>query len=97
MFLRILGNKVQRLLKIKGQENESNNLDNLINVSKPPIFWKERPLVKKQLSIWSLADLKKIISGINDTELLCKKKPQISKVIFFNFFLKICVKANNFS
>jgi len=42
-------------------------------------------------------DLKKIINGINDTELLCKKKPQISKVIFFNFFLKICVKANNFS
>jgi DNA polymerase-3 subunit delta len=97
LLLRILSNKVQRLLNIKEQTNKSNNLDNLINISKPPIFWKERPLVKKQLSIWSLADLKKIINGINDTELLCKKKPQISKVIFFNFFLKICVKANNFS
>jgi DNA polymerase-3 subunit delta len=97
LLLRILSNKVQRLLNIKEQTNKSNNLDNLINVSKPPIFWKERPLVKKQLSIWSLVDLKKIINGINDTELLCKKKPQISKVIFFNFFLKICVKANNFS
>ena len=97
LLLRILSNKVHRLLNIKEQTNKSNNLDNLINVSKPPIFWKERPLVKKQLSIWSLADLKKIINGINNTELLCKKKPQISKVIFFNFFLKICVKANNFS
>ena len=96
LFLRILGNKVQRLLKIKTQENKSSNLDNLINVSKPAIFWKEKPLVKKQLSIWSLDELEKMISGINNTELLCKKNPQISKVIFFNFFLGICTKANNY-
>ena len=97
LLLRILSNKVQRLLNIKEQENKSNNLDNLINVSKPAIFWKEKPLVKKQVSIWSLNDLKKIINGINNIELLCKQKPQMSKVIFFNFFLKICVKASNFS
>jgi len=96
LLLRILSNKVQRLLNIKEQENKSNNLDNLINVSKPAIFWKEKPLVKKQVSIWSLNDLKKIINGINNIELSCKQKPQISKVIFFNFFLKICVKASNF-
>ena len=96
LLLRILSNKVQRLLNIKEQENKSNNLDNLINVSKPAIFWKEKPLVKKQVSIWSLNDLKKIINGINNIELLCKQKPQMSKVIFFNFFLKICVKASNF-
>ena len=97
LFLRILGNKVQRLLKIKGQENESNNLDNLINAIKPAIFWKEKPMVKRQLSIWSLDELKKVISGINNAEYLCKKNPQISKVIFFNFFLEICTKANSYS
>ena len=97
LFLRILGNKVQRLLKIKGQENESNNLDNLINAIKPAIFWKEKPMVKRQLSIWSLDELKKVISSINNTEYLCKKNPQISKVIFFNFFLGICTKANSYS
>ena len=96
-LLRILSNKMQRLLKIKEQENKLNNLDNLSNAYKPAIFWKEKPLVKKQLSIWGLDDLKKIISEINNTELLCKKNPQISKVIFFNFFSKICKKANNFS
>ena len=97
LLLRILSNKVQRLLKIKEQENKSNNLDNLVNTSKPAIFWKEKPLVKKQLSIWSLNNLKKIINGINSTELLCKKNPEISKIIFFDFFSKICTKANNFS
>ena len=97
LLLRILSNKVHRLLKIKEQENKSNNIDNLINISKPPIFWKEKPLVKKQLSIWKLDDLKKMINGINDAELQCKKNPQISNAIFLNFFSEICLKANNYS
>ena len=97
LLLRILSNKIQRLIKIKAKENESNNVDNLINAIKPTVFWKEKPLLKKQLSIWSLNNLKKIIDEINNIELLCKKNPQISKVIFFNFFSKICKKANNFS
>jgi len=97
LLLRILSSKVHRLLKIKEQENKSNNLDNLINTSKPAIFWKEKLLVKKQLSIWNIFDLKKIIDDINNTELLCKKNPQISNSIFFNFFSAICKKANNFS
>ena len=95
LLLRILSNKVQRLLSIKEQTSKSNNIDSLINIIKPPIFWKEKPLVKKQLSIWSLIDLKKIINGINSTELLCKKNPQISKTIFLNFFTKLCKTANN--
>ena len=97
LLLRILSNKVQRLLKIKEQENNSNNIDAIIAVSKPPIFWKEKPIVKKQLSVWTLDELKKVITGINRIELLCKKNPQISKVIFFNFFNEICTKANNYS
>ena len=97
LLLRILSNKIQRLLKIKTEESKSNNVDNLINDVKPAIFWQEKPLVKKQLSIWSLNDLKKIIGEINDIELLCKKNPKISKIIFFNFFSGICKKANNFS
>ena len=97
LLLRILSSKIQRLHKIKEQVNKLNSLDNLINTSKPAIFWKEKPLVKKQVSIWSLDDLKKMISEINNTELLCKKNPQISKFIFFNFFASICKKANNYS
>ena len=97
LLLRILSNKIQRLLKIKAEENKSNNVDGLIRDIKPAIFWQEKPLVKKQLSIWSLNDLKKMIGEINNTELLCKKNPYISKIIFFNFFTSICMKANNFS
>jgi len=82
---------------MKELETNYNSLDRLLNASKPPIFWKEKPMVKKQLTIWSLNDLKMIIREVNDTEVLCKKNPQISKIIFFNFFTKIWKKANNYS
>ena len=96
-LLRILSNKVQRLLKMKGSEKNYNNIDNLINSSKPSIFWKEKPIIKKQLLIWHYNDLKKTIYEINKIEMLCKKNPQISQVIAFKFFNELCKKANSYS
>jgi len=96
-FLRILSNKIQRLFVMKQSEKNYNNLDSLLSATKPPIFWKEKPMVKKQLIIWNLTDLKIAIQEINDTEILCKKNPKISKIIFFNFFSKLCKKANSYS
>jgi len=96
-LLRILSNKIQRLLSIKKKQSSSNNLENLVNDTRPPIFWKEKPVVKKQLSIWKLDDLQSIIKEINDIEILCKKNPQISKIVFFDFFSNICQRASSYS
>jgi len=96
-FLRILSNKIQRLLNMKKVEKNYDNLDNLLSSSKPPIFWKEKPMVKKQLMVWKLDELNNIMSEMSNIEILCKKNPQISKIIFYNFFTNLCKKANSFS
>ena len=97
LVFRILNSKINRLINMKKDEEKYRNLDNLLNSSKPPIFWKEKPLVKKQLNIWNYKDLKKISFQINDVEILCKKNPQISKIVFLKFFTEICNQANNYS
>ncbi len=94
-LLRILSNKIQRLLNIKKMENQHPDLDGLLSSVKPPIFWKDKDVVKKQLKVWNIENLKKIVLEINNIELLCKKNPQISKTIFLNFFTKLCKTANN--
>ena len=95
-LLRILGNKVQRLIKIKVFENDYKNIDELIEESRPIIFWKEKPIIKKQITIWKISDLKNITDKINMIEILCKQKPNLAKIISFNFFSQICLKANNY-
>ena len=96
-LLRILSNKVQRLINLKEQSLEKDNLETVINNARPPIFWQEKNIVKKQLTLWKSIKLKEIINEINQTELLCKKRPQISKIIFFDFFSKLCSRANSYS
>ena len=49
-LLRILSNKIQRLLNMKELESNYNSLDSLLNASKPPIFWKEKSMVKKTIN-----------------------------------------------
>ena len=65
-LLRILFNKIQKLLSIKKLESNTQNIDVLISSFKPTIFWKEKPIIKKQLSIWNQEDLKEIANKINE-------------------------------
>jgi DNA polymerase-3 subunit delta len=97
MLIKLLGNKVRRLLNLVKEKKENQSIDAFISTVKPPIFWKEKPLVKKQLDIWNLIELKKIIYELNNIEVSCKQNPQISSIIFFNYFINLCKKASVYS
>ena len=95
LILRTFSNKLKRLLKIKYQFKNEINLDKIINSYKPPIFWKEKDIVKKQLKIWDLNKIKNLIVKINDIELLVKKYPNSSTNILINFLLEQTAETNN--
>ena len=44
-----------------------------ISKAKPPIFWKDKDLVKQQIKNWKLHQIKKLIYEINEIELKAKK------------------------
>ena len=71
------------------------NIETVISGYKPPIFWKEKEIVKQQLKIWSEKHLRKLINEINNTELLIKKNINISLNILLNFIYKYSKTANN--
>ena len=73
LILRTILNRSKRLLKLKESESETGNIDLTISSFKPPIFWKEKELVKKQIQSWSRNEVKKIIYRVNDLEILIKK------------------------
>ena len=87
LILRTFLNKLKRLRKLRLNLNENNNIDQVINSFKPPIFWKDKNIIKKQIKIWELNDIESFIVDLNNTESLIKKNPQISNQIMNNMIL----------
>ena len=73
LILRTILNRSKRLLKLKENQNQTGNIDLTISSFKPPIFWKEKDAVKKQVQSWSVDEVKNMIYKINDLEILVKK------------------------
>ena len=73
LILRTFLTKAKRLLQLKERHKSNNNIDDVINSFKPPIFWKEKDSVKNQIISWSLNEVKELIFQINDIELTLKK------------------------
>ena len=73
IILRTLLSRSKRLLKLKNMQNVNKSIDDAIAVYKPPIFWKEKDIVKQQMSNWSKDEVKKKIFEISNLEILIKK------------------------
>ena len=86
IIIRTMLKKTKTLLNLILQFKINKDLNITINNSKPPIFWKEKEIVKLQIKAWSLDKVKDLIREINDLELLLKKRP-IKPINFISNFL----------
>ncbi len=86
--------KAKRLIKLKQNMRINKSIDQAILNFKPPIFWKDKELVKKQIKIWTLDKTYKLIDEINKIELNIKKNSINSLKILFDFILATS-KTNN--
>ena len=94
-IIRVFLYKTKRLLKLNENRKMNQNLDIVISNYKPPIFWKEKEIIKHQMKIWSSKNLKRLISEINKTELLMKKNINISINILLDFIFTNSRSINN--
>ena len=86
--------KAKRLIKLNHNMQTHQSIDKAIMNFKPPIFWKDKELVKKQIKIWTLDKTYKLIDEINKIELNIKKNSINSLKILFDFILATS-KTNN--
>ena len=84
LILRTFLQKAKRLLTLYEQD-VNKNYENLINNYSPPIFWKEKPIVKKHLESWSKPKIETLIAKINKLEICLKKNSSIGLMLVFNF------------
>ena len=95
LIIRTFLMKSKRLAKLSNEFKKTKNIDATILSSKPPIFWKEKEVVKHQLRSWSLDEVKKLIYQINEVELLIKRHNNNSISILFDFIIETMSPINS--
>ena len=84
--------KLKKILIFFKNFEENKNIDLTISSAKPPIFWKEKDITKKQIISLSPNKIRKIIYKLNNIELNMKKNIDNSLYLVFDFILSQCSK-----
>ena len=92
---RIFLNKSKKILNLSKEFKKNNNIDLTISSAKPPIFWKDKELVKEQIYNWSPEKIKKLIYELNEVELLIKKNLNNSIKLITDFALEQTSRKTN--
>ena len=86
LIIRTILNKSKRLLKIRSEIDNNKNIDHVLSNFKPPIFWKEKDIIKKQVKLWSSKEIKELIFKINSLEISIKKN-STNSILFVSDFV----------
>jgi DNA polymerase-3 subunit delta len=95
LILRTFLNNLKRLKSLKVKLKNNKNIDQVLSSSRPPIFWKDKEIIKQQLNVWSLTEIKLLINKVNDLELEIKKNNQVSDQILNNFIIENLISTSS--
>ena len=95
IIIRTLLSKSKRLYTLSQEYKTNKDIDLTISSAKPPIFWKDKEIVYKQISSWSSNEIYKMLNDINMLELKFKKNYEISNNLIFDFILNTSRATNS--
>jgi len=81
---------LQKLKKIKilsKAYSENKDLNKTISEAKPPIFWKDKDIVKSQIEKWKLNQINQLIYEVGEIELRIKKNYENGVNLVLDFIL----------
>ena len=87
IILRTFLLRAKKILGLSLEYDKNKDINKTINSAKPPIFWKEKDIVKAQLNKWKPNKIKELIYLISDIELQIKKDYKNSILIVTDFIL----------
>ena len=94
LILRTLLFKTKRLLELSRKNVQKKNIEQTISSSRPPIFWKDKQVVKSQIMNWKVGEVENLIINIKNLEIDVKKHASSSLNLVFDFILNTS-SANN--
>ena len=95
LITKIFLNKLKKILILSTNFQANKNIDLTIKSAKPPIFWKEKDIIKKKIMFLKPYKIKKIIYELNRIELDIKKNINNSLNLLVDFILNLHSKKTN--
>ncbi len=88
LITRTFLNKSKKILKLSKEYSDNKNIDLTISAAKPPIFWKDKEIIKQQITKWTPENIKKLIYKLNEIELNIKKNINSSAILITDFIIR---------
>ena len=95
IIIRIFLNKAKKILTLAAELNKGKDINSVISSARPPIFWKDKDITKKQILRWSPEKMRLLIYKLNDLELLIKTNINNSVNLLTDFILDQSSETNN--
>lgn len=95
LIIRTFLNKTKKILILSNDFSKNKNIEKTISAAKPPIFWKDKEITRKQIMLWKPENLKNLIYKLSDIELQIKKNLNNSIQVVTDFILEIPLANTN--
>ena len=96
LIIRTFISKSKKLLNLSKEFENNQNIDQTLSSAKPPIFWKDKEITKKQIILWNSQSVKRLIYMLTEIELQIKKNYNNPINLITDFMLnQIKIKASN--
>lgn len=95
LIIRSMLMKSKRLITLCKKATLTKDIETVLSSFKPPIFWKDKEIVKQQINSWSCENAEKLTYEINKIELLIKKNSASSINILSDFIIEQATSTSN--
>ena len=95
ILIRSFLSRLKRIIELKKLMNKVGDIDQSINMFKPPIFWKDKEKIAKQMEIWSSTKAYELLEKITKLEVKYKKNYDFSNNLIFDLILETSSKTNS--
>ncbi len=94
-YLNLINQRINKLNEIENLKHEGKNIETLVSNFKPPVFWKDKPILIKQSIKWNKYKIQSALKKTYDTEIQIKSNSSIRKdLLIKKLIVDLCATAN---
>ena len=95
-YLSTLNQRIFKLIEIENLKEKNSNVEAIVSNLKPPVFWKEKPILILQSKKWNKENLKLASQKTYEVELKLKSESSVKKdLLIKNLLVELCAAVSH--